>query len=200
MNTIYNLQQKKITSRGINNWEMYITPQGVCYLTRILYQGFLQQNAKNLLLNILMTGEIHISDSSITIRITFSMATPSTSSAKICEHVWMNLQLDLWVSWWQNWTKALHLVIAVILIEFYLFPGRVITLISSEFAKLRAFRAYLPYVPTCLTCLRVFVSQISTCLRALNYYLPTCLRTLIFHVPTCLHAYIYFSCLRAFVP
>ena len=179
---------------------MYITPQGVCYLTRILHQGFLQQNAKNLLLNILMTGEIHISDSSITIRITFSMATPSTSSAKICEHVWMNLQLDLWVSWWQNWTKALHLVIAVILIEFYLFPGRVITLISSEFAKLRAFRAYLPYVPTCLTCLRVFVSQISTCLRALNYYLPTCLRTLIFHVPTCLHAYIYFSCIRAFVP
>ena len=78
------------------------------------------------------------------------------------------------------------------------------------------------YISTCLTCLRALRACVPTCLRVLNYYVPTCLHALIFHVPTCLillcayvttrpHfarayvttclcGYIYFSCLRAFVP
>ena len=60
---------------------------------------------------------------------------------------------------------------------------------------------YVPFVPTCLTCRRGYMPYVPMRLTCLRVYMPTCLRAFIFHVvPTCLSVYIYFSCLRAFVP
>ena len=84
-------------------------------------------------------------------------------------------------------------------------------------------RAYVPHITMCLltTCLRPYAPSFSTCVRASYYYVPTCLILLCAcvsncphfsrgyvpkcphfsraYVPTCFCAYIYFSCLRAFV-
>ena len=53
----------------------------------------------------------------------------------------------------------------------------------QEFAKLHAFRVDVSYLPT-----------------ALLVYVPLYLNLPRAYLPTCLSAYIYFSCLRAFVP
>ena len=74
-----------------------------------------------------------------------------------------------------------------------------ITTLQKEFTKLRAFRAHVPYVPTCLRALCAYMPYVSSRLKLVRAYVPTCSHFLRACASTCLRAYIYFSCLRAFV-